>query len=155
MSTTPAVSLTTGCVIMPQFLQISPAMNLLVDVASRCVADESFAANQFGLFTSRLSASLLPANATILVPERAPRPPEEENFEFLSQCPLLIQGQPGTRSTFGIISCYSEFHTDCILPIGSLISFSTPDFFITVKSLLITATERAVTSTGGVGPNLV
>ena len=142
---------------MPQFSQISPAMKLLVDTASRCVEDESFDADQFGLFATRLSAALLPANSTILVPERAPRPPEEENFQYLSQCPLLmciIQGTPGTRSTFGIVSGYSEFYTDCILPIGSLISFSTPDFFITAKGLLITATERAVTSTGGVEPNL-
>ena len=71
----------TPAVITPQFQQIQPAIKLLVDIASRCVEDESYGAVQFALIAARGSALTLLADAAIMLPREAPRPTEDEASE--------------------------------------------------------------------------
>ena len=89
-----------------------PASNDVVELttmASKIVVDEADEADAFAILVERVAKTAVTATATIVIPERAPGPTEQENFSFLSKIPLMfckLQETPGIFSTFGVCSEY-------------------------------------------------
>jgi hypothetical protein len=142
-----ASSLEAGCFTVPAFAVASEELQTLIEHASKSVEDNSFEAD--GL-AKRLQKGEVAPNAMVLIPERAPMAEEMENFSYLSQCAFLlfqVQGLPGPRSTFGTCAGYTSHFMDCLIPVGTSLRFSTPDYFLVVRGQFPEATARVEAAT--------
>lgn len=143
--------MSTTAVAIPVFQPLSEEMSECIRVASRAEVDETDEADGFARLVDKISAAGDPASVTILIPEGGPGRLESETFSALSRgafCFCKVQGMPGARSTYGVCSDYSEGYGVRPIPIGTLIRFHTPDFFLVAKSFLLDATSSAVVILG-------
>ena len=81
----------------------------------------------------------------MIIPLRGPLEDEAENFSYLGARTLMfcvLQGKPGTRTTFG--TCVDSSSGNLIHPVevGSLIKFLTPESLLIAKGLLMVAVEK-------------
>lgn len=145
-----ASSLEAGCFTVPAFAVASEELQSLIEHSSRSVVDNSFEADGLAAVANRINKGEVAPNAMILIPERAPMAEEAENFSYLSQCAFLlfqVQGLPGPRSTFGTCAGYTSHFMDCSIPVGTLLRFNTPDYFLVARGQFPEATPPGAAAT--------
>jgi hypothetical protein len=154
-----ATSLEAGCFTVPAFVVGSEELQTLVEHASKSVEENFFEADGLAAVASRLEKGEVAPNAMVLILERAPMAEEEENSSYLSQCAFLlfqVQGLPGPTSTFGTCAGYTSHFMDYSTPVGTLLRFNTPDYFLVARGhfpevapRVAAVTDNANTQMGG------
>ena len=95
----------------------------------------------------RVTALSLGQGKTVLVPISVPEEGTVVDFAFLSSSQmayLTIRGRPGVHATFAQIIGYTTGVDSCPLPVGSLVKFPTPTFFLAAIGDQLAATTRRI-----------
>ena len=135
----------------PVFTDLPNGIVLLINGASSAAEDDFTEAAECFAITraARIAAAEVLLDDTFFVPSRAPVGAEEWNFSFMGICPLLtfrLKGRPGSRTTFAQFMGYGIGVVDRALMVGTLVKFSTPDFFLIAKRDLGTSSIGALPS---------